>query len=83
MRTYQLESFVNEEGVIVLPDEMRGLQRHRVKLIILDLEEKDFDPVEHLDRITGEYAELDEDDLNIESIYTQREKADEREIMFD
>lgn len=83
MRTYQIESFVNEEGVIVLPDEMRSLQKHRVKLIITDLEEKGFDPVEHLDRITEEYAQLDEDDLNIESIYMQREKLDEREIMFD
>lgn len=81
MRTYQIESFVNEEGVIVLPDEMRSLQKHRVKLIITDLEEKGFDPVEHLDRITEEYNNLDESDLDIEGIYGQREKADGREIV--
>ncbi len=36
MKTYQIESVINENGIIILPDEMKKLQKHRVKLTIVD-----------------------------------------------
>lgn len=83
MRTYQIESVINEEGMIVLPDEMKNLQKHRVKLIIVDLESKGSEPADVLDRITDKLMNISEDDLNLSEIYERRETVDERQIMFD
>jgi len=83
MRTYQLESVINEHGMIVLPDEMKKLQRHRVKLVIVDMEEKSFEPVDFLDYVTDKFSNIKENDLNLAKIYKKREQIDERQIVFD
>ena len=83
MRTYQLESVINEHGMIVLPDEMKNLQRHRVKLVIVDMEEKSFEPVDFLDYVTDKFSNIKENDLNLAKIYKKREQIDERQIVFD
>ncbi len=82
MRTYQIESVINENGIIVLPDEMKKLQKHRVKLTIVDLEAGYTDPVDFLDYITDKYSNVNENDLNLSKIYNERDKVDERQIMF-
>ncbi len=83
MRTYQIESVINENGIIILPDEMKKLQKHRVKLTIVDLEAGHTDPVDFLDYITDKYSNVNENDLNLSKIYNERDKVDERQIMFD
>ncbi len=83
MRTYQIESVINENGIIILPDEMKKLQKHRVKLTIVDLEAGYTDPVDFLDYITDKYSNVNENDLNLSKIYNERDKVDERQIMFD
>ena len=83
MRTYQIESVIDEHGIIVLPDGMKNLQKHRVKLIIVDLEAGYADPVDFLGDITDKYSNINEDDLIISEIYQQRETVDARQIMFD
>jgi len=83
MKTYQIESVINENGIIILPDEMKKLQKHRVKLTIVDLEAGYTDPVDFLDYITDKYSNVNENDLNLSNIYNERDKVDERQIMFD
>lgn len=82
MRTYQLESTINEHGMIVLPDEMKNLKAHRVRLTIVDLEEIS-DPLDFLDFITDKYSQLTEPDLNLSEMYKRREIENERRIEFD
>jgi hypothetical protein len=69
MRTYQIESVISEHGIIVLPYEMKNLQKHRVKLIITDLEAEYTDPVDFLDYVTDKYSDINENDLNLSKIY--------------
>ncbi len=83
MSTYHIESVINEHGVIILPDEMKYLQKHRVKITIVDLEAKYNDPLDFLNNITHKYSNIDEKDLNLSEIYKQRDKIDERQVMFD
>ena len=83
MRTYQIESEINEHGMIILPDEMKNLHKHRVKLIIVDLETKSSEPTDFLDYITYKFSEIEENDLNLNEICMKRDHIDERRIMSD
>ena len=83
MKTYQFESVVNESGVIVLPDEMKNLHKHRVKLIIVDLETESSKTSDFLDKITKEFSDIRETDLDIAEVYQARGNIDERQIVFD
>ena len=83
MRTYRLESIIEDNGVIILPKSMRNLKKHRVKLIVVDLEPDNDSPVNLLADITQKYASVDEEDLEITNIYTQREQHHDRGIVFD
>lgn len=83
MKTYQFESIVDEKGIIVLPNEVRKLQKHRIKLIIIDLETENFDPTDFLNSVTDNYINIGESELDMTAIYKQREKIDERRILFD
>ena len=81
MRKYQLESVVNEHGMIVLPDEMKNLHKHRVKIVITDLGAEISEPCDFLDHVTEKYAKIEEEDLNLDEIYKKRDHIDERKIM--
>jgi hypothetical protein len=83
MKTYQFESIIEEDGVIVLPKDMKDLKKHRVKLIVMDLEPLYDSPVNLLADITHKYAAVDEEDLDIAGIYEQREQYHDRGIVFD
>ncbi|OQX27840.1 MAG: hypothetical protein BWK80_03155 [Desulfobacteraceae bacterium IS3] len=83
MRTYQFESVVDEKGTIMLPDEIRKLQKHRIRLIIVDLEAENFNPVDFLNSTTDNYTNIKENEFDITETYRQREKTDERRILFD
>lgn len=72
MKTYQFESVIGQGGVIVLPREMKNLEKHRVKLTVVDLDASQNSPVELLDEITKKYIAIQEDDLDIAGIYEQR-----------
>jgi len=37
METYNFETVIGEDGIILLPDYIKKLKTHRVKLILLDL----------------------------------------------
>ncbi len=83
MKTYHLESVVNEHGEIVLPDEMKNLRKHRVKLIIVDLEAESSEPSDFLDCITKKFSDIGETDLDIAEVYRTRENIDARRIVCD
>lgn len=74
MKTYQFESVVDENGVIVLPKNMRKLLKHRVKLTVVDMEPMSGSPVRLLSGITQKYAAVDEEDLDVAGIYEMRER---------
>jgi hypothetical protein len=82
MKTYQFESIIEDNGVIVLPEDLRNLRKHRVKLIVVDLEPSD-NPLNMIDDITQKYAAVSEEDLDITEIYEQREQHHDRGIVFD
>jgi hypothetical protein len=83
MKTYQFESVIKENGIIILPNEISKLSNHRVKLILVDLDAFRASPPQVFSEITGQYAALDEEDLDITEIYRQREISHERGIVFD
>lgn len=83
MKSYQFESIIEENGVIVLPEDLRKLKKHRVKLIVVDLEPSYDSPINMLANITKEYAAVNEEDLDIIRIYEQREQHRDRGIVFD
>ena len=63
---------------------MYPLQKHRVRLIIIDLEPSRPDPVSLLSEITQKYATItDEDEFSLDAIYEQREQNYERAVVFD
>jgi hypothetical protein len=82
MKTYQFESIIEDNGVIALPEDLKNLKKHRVKLIVVDLEPSD-NPLNMLDKITQKYAAVSEEDLDITGIYEQREQHHDRGIVFD
>jgi len=83
MKTYQFELVIGQGGIIVLPREMRNLEKHRVKLTVVDLDMSQNSPLEMLEEITQKYAAIKEDDLDITGIYEQRERCHDRGIVFD
>jgi hypothetical protein len=83
MKTYKFESVIEENGVIILPQFMKNLKRHRVKLTVVDLEPIGESPLNVLADITRKYAAVNEQDLDIVGIYEQREQHHDRGIVFD
>lgn len=83
MKTYQFESIIEEKGIIVLPEEMKALTNHRVRLTLVDLEILQQNPINLLQEITHEYTQIvDEPDLDITEIYRRREQRNDREALF-
>jgi hypothetical protein len=81
MQTYRLETAINEQGIIVLPAQFKKLYRHKVRLVVTDLEPK-YQPVEFFSQLTKRYAALTEPDLDVAQIYQARTTQNERENMF-
>ena len=82
MKTYQFESVIEDKGIIVLPENMRNLHHHRVKLILVDLETRQQNPVQRLADITKRYTTLDEQDIDIPELYQQRASSHDRGLVF-
>lgn len=77
---YYIESVVNEDGTINLP---KALQKHKVKLVVYDLESIRNNPVEYFKRVVQNYSAItDEPDLDIDEIYREREQSHEQRPMF-
>ncbi len=74
---------VDERGIIAVPKEVRKFHSHRIKLVIIDLEPENLTPVDFLNSVTEKYMNIGENEPDIAEIYRQREKTDERRIMFD
>ena len=69
MNTYQFESVIEDKGIIVLPEQMKPLHKHRVRLILIDLDMFPPDPVQQLTQITRKYLAItDEAELPIQAI---------------
>lgn len=83
VKNYQLESIIEDDGAIILPENMKNLIMHRVKLTLVDLEPDNDSPVNLLADITQKYTSVNEEDLDIASIYEQREQHHDRGIVFD
>ena len=83
MRTYQFESVIPDNGRISLPATMKNLTHHRVKCILIDLEEQSQNPLDRLDALTRQYAALTEADIDIEDVYKQRATINDRQYLFD
>ncbi len=84
VKTYQFDSTIQEDGVITLPQSLSPLRNHHVRLIVIDLEQPQDDPVAWLKKITHEYAAItDEEGLSLDEIYAHREQSHERSFVFD
>lgn len=83
MKTYQLESVIGDNGIIELPESMKKLVRHRVKLIVIDLETFLYNPVNMLADITKKYTAINENDIDITELYEKRIQSHDRGIVFD
>jgi hypothetical protein len=68
MQTYRLETAISEQGVIVLPAQFKGLYRHKVSLVVTDLE-PNCQAVELFSQLTNKYAALTDQDLDVAQIY--------------
>ena len=81
--SYRLESVIDENGTIVLPDDMKPLRKHRVKLVVIDLDAIQQNPVTYFEELTTRYNEIhDEPDLDIEEIYRERGQSHDRGAVF-
>jgi hypothetical protein len=81
--TYRLESVIENSGTIILPDEMKPLHRHRVRLVLTDLDTIPRNPVRYFQEVTRSYNEIaDEPDLDIAEIYKEREQSRDRGTVF-
>jgi len=83
MRTYQFESTIQGNGTILLPAFLNNLKNRRMKFILIDPNQWQKNPVKRLKEITRQYNNLDEPDIEIADIYTQRTQSHERGIIFD
>ncbi len=72
MKSYELESIVQENGSLVLPNDMKNLRNHRVKKIVIDIDAPYENPTHQLEESTNRYSLLQEADLDIDTIYQQR-----------
>ena len=73
MEAYQVESFVNEDGTIHLPAQFK---KHRVKLVVYDLDAIRNDPVEYFKHIVNNYCDIhDERDLDFDGFYRECEHS--------
>jgi len=82
METYNFETVIGEDGIILLPDNMKKLRTHRVKFMLLDLGKSVSDPScgckrpdEEEDRLLGLFSDESEliDEIT-ESAMKSREK---------
>jgi hypothetical protein len=78
MNTYQFESLIEKDGTIRLPEDLNRLRNHRVKMLVIDLEAVHDNPSKRLEDITHRFARLQEEDLDMDKIYQQREIQHER-----
>jgi len=83
MRTYQLETVINNNGTITLPAFLNNLTQHRVMLTLVDLETPHLEATHLLSQITEAYRQTDETDLDMVEIYENRDKSESRNIIFD
>jgi len=83
MRAYHFETVISRNGMIALPPNLNNLNQHRVMLTLVDLEKQHLDAVNILSKITEAYCQTYEADLDIRSIYANRNKSDSRNIVFD
>jgi hypothetical protein len=58
MKMYQFESMIEENGTIVVPQEIKALKHHRVRRILVDLDTLQQNPVKLLQDITREYTQI-------------------------
>ena len=82
MKTYQFDTMIKGNGTILLPEAMKTLYHHRVKLIVIDLEPLQPDPVSLFSSITQRYSMLQEPDINIADIYEHRTHQHDRGLVF-
>lgn len=79
MQTYNFETVIREDGIIMLPDNMKNLKKRKVKFVLTDLEESYSGAADILSEIAEEYNRIREKDLDITEIYKNRGKTDVRE----
>lgn len=81
--SYRLDSVIEENGIIVLPDVLKSLYKHRVRLVVIDLETIQRNPVTHFQNLTRRYKNIvDEPDLDVTEIYKEREQSHDRGAVF-
>jgi hypothetical protein len=84
MKTYHLESTIQQDGVIVLPKDVAfQLQHHRVRLTLIDVETLEKDRLKIFQDIIHHYQSIDDEpELNLEEIYQRRSQRHDRDAMF-
>ncbi len=79
METYHFETEISEKGIIVLPDAMRTLVRHKVRLTISNPEKTASDAAGNVlsETAADEYSQPDEDDRLLGLFSDEPELMDE------
>ncbi len=77
METYHFETEISEKGIIVLPDAMRTLVRHKVRLTISNPEKTASDAGNVLSETADEHSQPDEDDRLLGLFSDEPELMDE------
>jgi hypothetical protein len=71
MKTYQFESVIPDNGWIALPVALKNLRHHRVKCILIDLDEPHQNALDRLETLTRQYTELTEADIDLGRVQTK------------
>jgi hypothetical protein len=84
MQEVRFSAIVQPDGTIHLPARIKKYYSKRVDLILIDNKNKNVaqNAVHLLGKITREYNHIHENEIDIKSIFKNRNKAHERKILF-
>ena len=85
MQAYRLYTKINSEGKIIIPDYLKELYSQNVEIIILIPEKLKISKnrINRFYTIIDKYNAIEEKELNITQIYTNRANKNERKFKFD
>jgi hypothetical protein len=72
-----------KNGLIRIPENYHINPDSHIRVIVLIQDENKSDSVEFLKTLKEKYNRIQEDDINIQQIYKNRDEMDDRNAMFD
>ncbi|MCF8374274.1 MAG: hypothetical protein K9H64_21815 [Bacteroidales bacterium] len=82
---YRFTTFISNLGKVKVPEVMRNLYNKKVEIILMiPKEDKDTsDSISEFYEMINEYNSIDEQELDINTIFNDREKRETRKFIFD